>query len=884
MIKKQQIAFMEADLARRGLIYTPLREELLDHICIGVEGRMSKGMTFMDAYLEALQEFDGFAPTQIQSETVHNLKNITMVRNYLLVGLRNLFRQKAFFIINLFGLTLSFVCVFLIYRYVQYEMTYDQHIDKKDRIYRLVTNREVDSGDIRESAFTGAPWGPALMQDYPEVEDIVRFMKYRLSILISYDEADKKFLEDHLVWADASVFKFFDLQLIKGNPQTALSEPSSIVINQSTAIKYFGNTDPIGKTLIYEGEHNLTITGVMADMPQNSHFYADMLGSFNTLGTAFWNIVENWTILYYYTYLLLPEDYNAEKLSAKLPGFFQKYLGERAQLFEGKLQPLPSIYLTSHRVGELKANAKLNQLYLLSLIALFIVLLALANFINLTTARAMQRAKEVGIRKVMGGLKSDLFLQFLLEALFMIVLSALIALAAAYLLLPYYQVFTERPLSFIADTWYFEVVYLMLFIIAAGLASGIYPSLVLSKLNTTAALKGANKSSRSGTILREGLIVFQFSICIALIAATLQVNDQLKFINAKDLGFNKDGVVLLPIYSSGAITYEKTDFLRRQLNQIPGVNHTTVNSHKLVGDQPYGAGYIFKLPQQPADTFPMGRLHIDREFVDTYDIQLLAGRNYDPSFSTDTAAFIINEEAVKTIGLERSVDAIGAEISYYSQNENGNYLRTGKVMGVVKNFNFKSLHFAIEPMVMDIQPDRSHFVACNISSANISQTLKAIEENWSVIWPEAPFTYSFMDSHFDELYEAELNIARLFSVFAGLSIAIACLGLVGLASYITSRRIKEIGIRKVLGASSQHILGLLLKSFVALLILGFTIGSPITYYLLEQWLNDFVYRSELGLMNFLLAATLTLVLTLVSVGFITIKAAMSNPVKSLRFE
>ena len=844
-LKSAQVQWIKADLIGKGLYYQPLHEDLLDHVCVAVEEKMSAGQPFMDAYLEVIERFTQPEIQDIQAETTQNLKNLTMIRNYLVVGFRSLVNQRTFSLINISGLMLGFICAILIFLYVDFESSYDSHHTQKDNIYRLVTNRKVDSGDIRRTAFTGAPWGPALKSDFPEVLEAVRFMKYRLGVMITSEVYDKKFFEDHLIWASPEVFNVFDIPLTKGDPKTALIDPNTVVISERLAEKYFGSDDPIGQTLIYETEHPLTITGVMNNMPENSHFYADILGSFNTLGQSFWDIVDNWTILYYYTYLLFPDQYDASLFEAKLPGFYKKYLGDNAGYLSGELQPLRDIYISSNRAGELKANTSLDHLYLLGAIAIFIIILAVANFINLTTAKSLQRAREVGVRKVMGGLKSDLFLQFLTEAIFIVTTSMCLAIMVVFLLLPYYRDVTGRPLDLISELWWLDLAGVILSALIIGLIAGLYPSFLLSRISASVALKGSLKTDKTSIILREGLVVFQFAICIALITSTLQVNDQLQFIQTKDLGFEKDDVLILPFNNSGPVPDGRMELIKRQFKEVPGITSVTITSHKLIGDQPYGASYVFKLPGQPADTFPMGRLHVDDDFIHTYGLELVAGRSFDETFGTDTSAFLINEQATKLLGVDKPSEALNAQITYNTQNEEGRYLRTGKVIGVVKDFNFKSLHYSIEPMVMDIQPDRSHFIACKLSGTMDNGMLSMIQSKWALLWPEVPFEYSFLSNHMETLYQSENNLEKLFSSFSIISIVIACLGMIGLASYSTSLRIKEIGVRKVLGASLTELLTLLLKTFLLLCFIGLVIGAPVSYFFLDHWLSEFVYRSPI---------------------------------------
>ncbi len=883
-LKAHQIRLIEKRLKKEGITYDPLSEDIVDHICIQVEERMDQGQKFMDALDAALQEFAPSGLSDIEEATTRNLKNFTMFKSYIVVAWRNMMRQKSMLFINLTGLALGFACVLFIYRYVDFEMSYDTQHPAKESVYRLITHRQQENGETYHSAFTGAPWGPALEADYPEIETTTRIMKYRLPVQVSLESGANRFLEPDLIWADNSIFSLFHLPIIAGDDKNPLASPNSIVISKQLAKKYFGDENPIGKRLEYEGNFGLQVTAVMQDMPDNIHFKADLIGSFNTLGHSFWHIMDNWSILYYYTYLKLPEGTQPEQVENNLPQFYAKYLGENADRYQGELQPIKDIYLHSDLSGEMKANADYQQLMLLVLIAGLIMLLAITNFVSLTTSRLIPRFKEVGIRKVMGGLRTDFFFQFITEAFVVLAISLALALTLGYFIFPYFVSFVEKPLVLFNDLWLLELISFILVMLVLSVVAGLYPATIMAGLNPSGALKGVIHGSGSAQWLREGQVLFQYVICICLIVATFQVGDQMKYIQNKDLGFDKEDILMVPLYISSDLTSQQADLISNELTRIPGVKRASVTSHKLVGDQPYGASYAFQLPGRPTDTLAMNRLHVDRHFIETYDIELIAGRNYSKDFSTDTSAFLINEQALKTLGLNDAEAAIGGQISYQAQNENGRYLRRGRVIGVIKNFNFSSLHRTIAPMVIDMQAARSHFVACKLESGLSEGTLTSIENAWARLLPESPFTYTVLGDHLSESYKEETRLSELLQYFSFISIFIAGLGMLGLASGTAAKRVKEIGVRKVLGASSTTVIMLLFKSFIILIGIALLVSSPLAYYLLDSWLSGFAYHAPINWTNFGLAAVISLGLTVVSVGYITISAATANPIRTLRSE
>ncbi len=793
-----------------------------------------------------------------------------MIRNYLKIAFRNLWRHKVYSFINIMGLTVGITACFLIFLYVRFEISYDKFHTKADRIYRLTCDTKTPTETLYES-ITSAPMAANIKKDFPEVEAMVRLQT--TSFLVR--RGDIKFQEDRSLFADSTFFKVFDFPLVKGNSTTALAAPFSLVLSETTAKKYFGSEDPMGKALLLRGNSQpVNVTGIMKDMPGNSHFKADVILSMSTRTQVFNpQQDEQWGNFGFYSYLLLKEGTDPYKLQSKFPAFLTRHNGkemEESQMFYTlALEPLKDVYLTSQRESPEKGS--MSNVYIFSIIAIFILVIACINFINLTTARAAERAKEVGIRKVVGAAKGRLITQFLGESILICLLAFLLAILLCTLLLPQFNQLAGKTISegIFRNADYLVV--LLLLSIAIGLTAGIYPALVLSGFQPITVLKGRFATGRKGISLRQGLVIGQFTVSIVLIAGTIIVYKQLNYMRSRDLGFAKDQMLVMDFYYDQNIRS-----LKNEIKTIPSVLSVSTSS-AIPG---MGNNIAYSQVENKAGEMQIANLDVyfaDFDFLKQYKVAMIAGRAFSADMPTDsTEAMIVNEEAVKSFGYTSSNDIIGKKFSQWG--------REGRIIGVIKNFNFQSLHQDIKPLSIRIEPENFHYISMQVASANLPATLAAIEKKWKVAIPHRPFSYFFVDEAFDRQYRAEERFGNLFLDFAILAIFISCLGLLGLASYSTMQRTKEIGIRKVMGASVGSITGLLSKDFLKLVVVAIVIALPVAWFGMNRWLQDFAYRSSIPWWVFLITGVIATLIALITISFQAIKAAIANPVKSLRTE
>jgi putative ABC transport system permease protein len=797
-----------------------------------------------------------------------------MFKNYLKIALRNIRRHPGFSFINITGLAIGMACCILIVLFVRDELSYDSYHAKADQIYRVIKKTETQ-GEMTTSISTPPPLGPALIHDFPEIVNYVRFIKpSREEILIGYKE--KKFYETRFFFADQTVFDIFSFRLIKGNPGTALQEPYSILITEEMADKYFGNEDPLGKVLNFNNREDYRITGVLKNIPPNSHFRFDFLASFATLNHYFILPLDDWGSCAFSTYLLIPGRYSPEEIEKKFVGFLQSHVGEDHFLKDLHLQPLTSIHLHSHFKGEIEANGDMAYVYIYSAIALLILLIASINFINLSTARYLNRAREVGMRKVLGANRSQVIRQYLGESVFLTFIALPVSLILVELFLPVFNSLVRKELTvgYIHNFPFLLAIVAVTFII--GAVSGIYPALFLSAFQPTRIFRGMFQSGPSRSRLRSILVLAQFSISILLIACTLIINNQLNYVRNKKLGFDKEQVLVLPLKERSILYMYRS--IRNELLQNPNVIKVAIAS-----DAPGQTG-VNRNPFLPegfdkADRILIHNIRVDFDFIETMGIEIAEGRGFSPEFATDPSqAFILNEAAVKKIGWE---SPLGKQLEWMA---GGDKYKKGVVIGVVKDFHFMSLHREIEPLVLHIWPRSYSNILIRIRPGEIRGTLAYVQKIWNRLAPNFPFVYSFLDEDFDKLYRSEERLGRIFIYFSLLSIFIASLGLIGLASYSAEQRTKEIGIRKILGASVSNIVLLLSKEFTRWALLANIIAWPLAYVIMSGWLQNFAYRAGIGLGTFLLTAILTFLIALVSVGFQSLRAALADPVKSLRYE
>lgn len=795
-----------------------------------------------------------------------------MIRNYIKIAFRNLWRHKEFSMINIIGLAVGMTAGFLIFMYVKFELSYDHFNENYDNVYRIASDIKSPTETLHWSSTT-APVGPAIKADYPEVEEFTRL--FGGNYLVQYRDA--KFQENNVQFAEPSLFKVFSFKLIKGDVAKALEAPYSVLMTETLAKKYFGSVDAIGKSLLLDGKYPASVTGVMEDVPHNSHIKFDMLVSVSTLEKLYKGYLNQWGNYNNFTYLLLKKGYDPAKLQSRLPAFAKKHISD-ADRRQGMdyayfLEPLRDVYMVSKRGGGSESGS-LSNVYIFSVIAVFILLIACINFINLTTARATERAKEVGIRKVIGAIRKQLTIQFLSESVIICLISFLFSALFSFLLLPLFNQLAGKEVS---ESIFRHGYLLQLFIISCviGLTAGLYPALVLSGFKPITILKGRFSTTSKGIILRKGLVITQFTISIVLIIGTLVVYNQLSYMRNQDLGFKKDQMLTIDFAGDSAIQ-SRYQVIKNELAKIPNVSSVTA-SGSIPG---FGNGVAYSKIENKSGAMQemnMNMYDVDYSFIHQFGMKVLAGRVFSEAFGTDTTkAIIINEAASKMLGFTNPGDAVGHNYEQWG--------RKGKIIGVVKDFHFQGLQTTVKPLNMRIGKRGLNVFTVKIGVKDVTATIKAIEDKWKVLAPERPFNYVFVDATFNKLYASDNTFGSLFLYFAILAIFISCLGLLGLASYSTIQRTREIGIRKVLGASVGGIVNMLSQEFMILVGISAVIAFPLAWYGMDKWLRDFAYRTNITWWEFGLAGIIALVIALTTVSFQAIKAAVANPVKSLRSE
>ncbi len=794
-----------------------------------------------------------------------------MIANYLKVAIRNLMRNKVFSAINILGLAIGMACCMLILLYALDELSYDQHHNNAHRIYRLA--EEIQSGGVpRRFAITSFPMGSTLVQEFPSVEDAVRFLRKDEKTLVANEQ--RHFYERGVLFVDANVFQVFNFPLSKGDPQTALLEPNSIVLTEAMARKYFGDEDPMGRTLSVGG-NTYKITGVLKNSKHRSHLRFDFLASLN--------ISKGWLSMDFYTYLLLHATQAADEVETKLPDFIERHIGAEMEaagihlkLF---LQPLTDIHLHSSMEFEISPNGDIRYVYLFLVIAFIVLLLACMNFINLSTARSVYRAKEIGLRKVVGAKRGELIGQFLGESMFLASLAVIFTVVAVEILLPSFKGFVERDLFF--DYLKSRDVLLLLIGIAlfTGVLSGSYPALFLSALNPVVALKGLVDAGSKKSAMRKTLIIVQFAISVILVIGTGLVYDQAEYIRNRRLGFRKEHIVVMP---NGGGEPERR--YRNKVSAHSAVLNVTASSTVPGGGM--SANVFYPLTDGTyKDAVLMNVFYVDHGFIETFGIEVLEGRALSDDVASDRkGAFMLNQAAMSKLGwtscanrqFGMDVHGEGAEMRAGLQ---------GDVVGVVTDFHYKSLHHEIEPLVIMMGGGWTRdYLSIRIRPDDVAGTLDFLRNQWREAVPNTPFEYSFLDTSFDRLYRTEARLGMLFGSFSVLAIVVAGLGLFGLASISVQQRTKEIGVRKAVGASVSSIVLLLSKEYVLLVGAANLVAWPIAYYAMNRWLENFAYRVDPEISTFVLGGLLSLCIALLTVSYETCKAARANPVDALRYE
>jgi putative ABC transport system permease protein len=805
-----------------------------------------------------------------------------MFKNYLRVALRNLWKNKAFSAINIIGLAAGLAVCLLIVLYVVDELSYDKYNKNAKRIYRL--DADIYFNDTQATfAVAPDPLAPTLKMEYPVVEEMTR-VNFQRDVLVKKDNQN---VQDHNVgYVDSTFFKVFTIPMIAGDPSTALKEPNSLVIDKTTAKKYFNSTDVIGKILRVDNNTDCKITGVIKDIPRQSHFHFHFLrprGKDN----------DSWLSNNTFNYIMLKPGVTQAEMQKHVDATISKYIGRdlenelHASLkdLEGKgnhfiyhMMPLTDIHLRSDKSYEIEANGDITYVYIFSVIAVFILFIACVNFMNLSTARSANRAKEVGIRKVAGSLRVHLITQFLNESVLLSFFSLLLAIGIAALLVPLFNQLAGKEMSVatLFSTWLFPVMIALVFLV--GLLAGSYPAFYLSSFQPIEVLKGKLAKGFKSSWLRSALVVFQFCISIALIIGTIIIYEQLDYIRSRKVGYNRDQVLV--IHNAYYLDNQIHTF-RNELLNIPGVMNASIS-----GDLPTNSGFdnegwFRDAGMDASKAVVLTNFFVDDDYIPTLGMEIREGRNFSKDFPTDSLGVILNEAAVKVLGIKDPFKEMVYRPNFYDNGIHGSLAY--HVIGVVKDFNFSSMHQVVGPLIIQ-KGENWGAIAVRADIRNISSIINAIKNKWTGMVPAQPFNYTFMDADFDNIYTTEQRTGKLFITFALFAILIGCLGLFGLVTYAAEQRIKEIGIRKVLGASVSGIVAMLSKDFAKLIFIASLIAFPIAWWAMHKWLQSFAYRITISWWIFIVAGFTALVIALVTVSFQAIRAAIANPVKSLRTE
>ena len=810
-----------------------------------------------------------------------------MLKNYFKTAIRTLRKQKMYSLINIGGLAVGIACCLLIVLFVIDELSYDQHHEHADRIYRAYV--DLKFGDMDGNmAVMPAPLAPTLMSDYPEVEIAARF-RGAGNYLLKVSQGDENIEENRVIFADKEIFDLFTFEVIEGDPIQGLSAPNTLVLTESRAERYFPGESPIGKTLILDNEDTYKVVAVIEDLPRNSHFRFDVFLSMEGRDEAKQTI---WLSHNFHTYLRLREGADAQALEEKFPAMLEKYAGPQVQQFLGInmdewrssgnqigyfIQPLSEVYLYSDLQHDIGATGDIKYVYIFSLIAFFILVIACINFMNLSTAKSANRAKEVGVRKVMGALRSNLVNQFLVESILIGIVGFILALGLARAALPFFNDLANKELfiPWSNPVFLVSVIGLAIFI---GILAGLYPSFYLSGFRPIQILKGnISRGAKSGN-LRSALVVFQFLASIVLVICTLVVQKQLNFIQNKKLGFNKEQVVIL------RNTYTLEDQIipfKEELLNSPNISHVTVSSFMPV-EPSNNNNTVFwpKGNRTQEKSIIMHNWRVDFDYVPTLGLNIIEGRDFSLDHPTDSQAVILNEAALASWGFE---DPLGKQITTFEDllEDGTEVLGDYTVIGIAENFHFKSLRESIAPLGLFIGRSTGS-MQLRLQTENVAQSLDYIADKWQSFAPGQPLDYEFMDENFTSMYEAEQKLGKIFTSFAILAIFVACLGLFALASFMAEQRSKEIGIRKVLGAKVSDIFSLLSGNFLKLVFISLLLAAPLAWYVMSQWLQGFEYRTNISIFTFVLAGLAAIFISLITVSYQSLRAAVANPISALK--
>ncbi|MEQ9438737.1 MAG: ABC transporter permease [Cyclobacteriaceae bacterium] len=798
-----------------------------------------------------------------------------MFRNYLTIAFRNLAKHQIYSFINVFGLAIGMAACLVIFLFVSDELSFDGFHQKKDRIYRLDEVQSFEGMSPQNVALSMPGMGPNLLLEMPEIADFTRFWNWDNML---YQQGVKELLVERTVMVDSTFLDIFDFRLLQGDAATALDAPNSVIMTEETAQKFFGRTDVLDESLVMNDE-DYKVTGVLEDVPENSHLQFDALTSISTVTRENPEFNDRWGSNFMVTYLLLHPQTDIAQLESKFPQFLQSHMDEDVtNYYTLFLQPLTEVHLGSMGIEHDYQNyRKFDRTYIrvFSILAFFVLVIASINFMNLSVARSATRSKEVGIRKAVGAIRQQIIRQFLGESVLLTFLALALALLLTAFFIPYLNFLTNRSLSLLAvaeQGWMLLGIILVACLV--GILSGAYPAFFLSSFQAAKVLKGRIESLSRKSMLRNGLVVVQFSIAIALIVGTVLAVQQLQFMKSKDIGFNKEQMMLIPMSREAN---EKYETLKNEIDRLNGTTGVTASGQRM-GNNLHQTGAKMKTDTLMRE-LTVSQVNVDHDFLKVYGIPLKEGRDFSLEHSTDAGfGFIINQSLADELGLE---DPVGARFGFGWYNDD----TLGTIVGVTQDFNFNSLHHSVNTLCLHIHPEWGYSeLSVKLSPAQMEQTIREIEGVWTSQVSDRPFEYSFLDEHFASLYRSDEQMSSIVSIIAGLAIIIACLGLFGLASITTEQRTKEIGIRKVLGASLSQLLVVLSRSFAVLVMLAFLISVPVSYFLLQEWLAGFAFRITIGSWVFLFAGVISFLVAMATISFQTMRAALANPVESLRTE
>jgi putative ABC transport system permease protein len=791
---------------------------------------------------------------------------LVMFKNYMKVTLRTIRRHKAFSFINIVGLAVGMTCVVILMLWVRYELSFERHHHKAERIFRVASESHAFPPPTK-MVVTPPPMAKALNQEFPEIETSARLSRGGGNKIFS--AGNRHFFESFYA-VDPSFFQIFTFDFVEGDPGSALSDPYSIVLSEDQARKFFDNQNAVGRIIQFDEKTDLTVTGVIKNIPANSHLTRDIFMPFETWGKLYEEPLEHWQYASFYTYVLLGPDANVQELESKFPAFTEKHGIPKQKLF---LQPLLSIHLHSHFLGELSPNARVSTLLLFGSIALLILIIACINYMNLTTARSSVRLKEVGARKVVGASRNQVSRQFLGESLIMASFSLVISFFLIHLFLPLFNSLAERQLVLNGESLLQILPGILLLVLFVGILAGSYPAFLMSAIKPAAAFKGSGKRVSQKGRMRNVLVIAQFSVSLTLIIAAILVRSQLDFIRDKDMGFDRDQIVVVPLYENKI--RQNPGPVLEELRRHPQILFAASSMH-LPND--VGAMTTIKWQGKPEEEQTWVKVsEVGYDFTEVYGINILQGRSFSQKFPSDEkGAFLVNESARKIIGDDFY---LGMGLSHWGRPE-----PSGQIVGIMKDFHLNSIHEEIKPLYIYLNPNRGQHLSIKIRGEHIPETIGFIQKTMNQFSPQYPFEYRFFDDLFNMAYSSEQKMEKIFGLFATIAVFIACMGVFGLSAFLAEQKRKEIGIRKVLGASVSKIVYLLSRDLMWLVLVANLIAWPVAYYAMSRWLQNFAYRTHIQVGSFLQSSILIFLVSLVTLCYQTVRAARANPVDSLKYE